>query len=168
MGGRHSTEEAFALPTQPSRVRFSAPLSEWTAKINRKWDRTKKNFKNIAFRLMITQQPRVWILTLPIIWKFSSSPLRGTTGLSTASNSITIELFKNRNVPSFHNSFVKKSQHDQDVAMQNCFHLMALFNFVCLGKRRRRRRQQRRTSHWKINSIISAALKEPQVAENQF
>ena len=32
LGGQHSTEEAFALPTQPSRVRFSAPLSEWTAK----------------------------------------------------------------------------------------------------------------------------------------
>ena len=31
MGGRHSTEKAFALPTQPSRVRFSAPLSEWAA-----------------------------------------------------------------------------------------------------------------------------------------
>ena len=31
MGGRHSTEEAFALPTQPSRVWFSVPLSEWTA-----------------------------------------------------------------------------------------------------------------------------------------
>ena len=43
LGGRHSTEEAFALLTQPSRVRFSAPLSEWTAKINRQWDRTKKN-----------------------------------------------------------------------------------------------------------------------------
>ena len=32
-GGGHSTEEAFALPTQPSQARFSAPLSEWTANI---------------------------------------------------------------------------------------------------------------------------------------
>ena len=31
LGGRHSTEKAFALPTQPSQVRLSAPLSEWTA-----------------------------------------------------------------------------------------------------------------------------------------
>ena len=33
--GRHSTEEAFALPTQPSQVRFSAPLSEWTANMKK-------------------------------------------------------------------------------------------------------------------------------------
>ena len=47
-GGQHSTEEAFALPTQPSRVQISAPLSEWTAnkkkmrlnpkKMEKKWD----------------------------------------------------------------------------------------------------------------------------------
>ena len=34
-GGRHSTEEAFAVTTQPSQDRFSAPLSEWTVKIEK-------------------------------------------------------------------------------------------------------------------------------------
>ena len=56
LGGRHSTEEALALPTQPSRVPFSAPLSEWTA-IKRK--RSKKKFKKQA-SLLITAAVMNW------------------------------------------------------------------------------------------------------------
>ena len=43
LGGQHSTEEALVLPTQLSQVRFSAPLSEWTA--NKKTMRSNQKKK---------------------------------------------------------------------------------------------------------------------------
>ena len=39
--GLHSTEEAIALPTQLSRVPFSGPLNQWTAKISERQMRSK-------------------------------------------------------------------------------------------------------------------------------
>ena len=59
IGGQHSTEEAFALPTQPSRVRFSAPLCEWTA--NKKTLRSNQKkilLSNKSFGRFIVQAPR--------------------------------------------------------------------------------------------------------------
>ena len=52
IGGQHSTEEAFALPTQPSRVRFSAPLCEWTA--------NKKTLRSNQKKILLSKK---------IIWK---------------------------------------------------------------------------------------------------
>ena len=58
IGGRHSTEEAFALPTQPSRVRFLAPLSEWTANIKT----MRSNPKKVSLSKTCFRSTNLWHL----------------------------------------------------------------------------------------------------------